>query len=242
MFKRRRLASALMSRPAPDMSPKDAREVLGVSSASTAAELRRAYRVAAKRAHPDAGGDEGAFRQVVDAYRVLQDPRDPDLTHAPLRPRGAFCPDLEITPRLALDGGEVDHDLTDGRRIRITLPPGLRAGDRVRAAGAELRVYIRAEDGVLVRGDDIWITAKVAPGVLRKGGRIRVETPLGTRSVWIDAKAAERGLASVDGEGLPARGKRPKGRLYIRLAAVGPGVADSAALALLRRFAAAWAA
>jgi curved DNA-binding protein len=224
------------------MSPKDAREVLGVSSASTAAELRRAYRVAAKRAHPDSGGDEGAFRQIVDAYRVLQDPQDRQFATAPARSRTAPRPDLEVGPRLALEGGEVDHVLADGRLIRITLPPGLRAGDRVRAAGAELRIYIRAEDGVLVRGDDIWITAKVAPSVLRKGGRIRVETPLGTRSVWVDAKAAERGLVSVEGEGLPARGKRPRGRLYVRLAAAEPGVADSAALALLRRFAAAWAA
>lgn len=230
-----------MTRPVPEMTLRDAREVLGVSSASTPAEIRAAFRDAAKRAHPDTGGDEGAFHQVVDAYRVLQGPFSERLAQASPRPRSTPDPDLEISPRLALEGGEVDHRTPDGHLIRITLPPGLRAGDRVRAGQWELCVYIRAQDGVIVRGDDLWMTAQVAPSVLRRGGRISVETPLGARSIWIDRKAAERGLVRVDGEGLPARGQREKGHLFVRLNA-NAGLADSAALALLRRFAAAWAA
>jgi curved DNA-binding protein len=215
--------------------------LLGVSSASTPAEVRKAFREAAKRAHPDGGGDEQAFRQVMEAYRRLQDPLGEPLVQTPARPRATPDPDLEISPKLALEGGDVDHRMPDGQVIRISLPPGLRSGDKVCAAGAELCVYIRAHDGVLVRGDDLWMTAKVAPGLLKKGGRITVETPIGRRSVWIDKKAAERGLVRVEGEGLPARGRRPAGHLFVRLAA-SAGVADSAALALLRRFAAAWAA
>ncbi|MFZ5718959.1 MAG: DnaJ domain-containing protein [Pseudomonadota bacterium] len=230
-----------MSRPAPEMSLKYAREVLGVSAAATPAEIRRAFRVAAKRAHPDAGGDEGAFRQIVEAYNRLQDPLGDKFVQPPARRRATPDPDLEIPPRVALEGGDVDYRLPDGRLIRITLPAGLRAGDRVAAAGAELTIYIRAEGGVIVRGDDLWMTAKVAPGLLKKGGRITLDTPLGRRSVWIDRKAAERGLVRVEEQGLPARGRRPRGHLFIRLAAA-PGLADSAALALLRRFAAAWAA
>ena len=223
------------------MTLKDAREVLGVSSASTPAEVRQAFREAAKRAHPDAGGDERAFRQVVDAYQRLQDPLDERFVQPPVRPRATPDPDLEISPLLALQGGDVDHRMPDGQVIRISLPPGLRSGDKVRAGGTELCIYIRALDGVIVRGDDLWMTAKVPAGMIRKGGRITVETPIGRRSVWIDRKAAERGLVRVEGQGLPARGRRPSGHLFIRLTAT-PGVADSAALALLRRFAAAWAA
>lgn len=230
-----------MTRPAPELSLKYAREVLGVSSASTPAEVRQAFRAAAKRAHPDAGGDEHAFRQVMDAYHRLQDPFSDRFAQAPARARPTPEPDLEISPRLALEGGDVDHRMPDGQLIRITLPPGLRSGDKVCAAGCELAVYIRAHDGVLVRGDDLWMTAKVAPGLLKKGGRITVETPLGRRSVWIDRKAAERGLVRVEGEGLPARGRRPAGHLFVRLTGAA-GLADSAALSLLRRFAAAWAA
>ena len=223
------------------MTPKIAREVLGVSSEATPAEVRCAFREAAKRAHPDAGGDEHAFRQVVEAYRRLQDPLDDRFVQLPARARPAADPDLEISPRLALEGGDVDHQMPDGRLIRITLPPGLRSGDRVRAGGGELCVYIRAEAGVLVRGDDLWMTVKVSPSTLKKGGRITLDTPLGRRSVWIDRKAAERGLVRVEDQGLPARGARPQGHLFLRLSAAS-GLADSAALALLRRFAAAWAA
>jgi curved DNA-binding protein len=230
-----------MSRPVLEITLKDAREVLGVSSASTPAEVRQAFREAAKRAHPDAGGDESAFHQVVEAYNRLQDPLSERLVHVAPRVRATPDPDLEISPRVALEGGEVDHRLPDGAMIRITLPAGLRSGDKVRAGDAELCVYIRAQDGVIVRGDDVWLTVKVAPGVLKKGGRVSLDTPLGRRSVWIDRKAAERGLVRVEGDGLPARGRRAQGHLFLRLCA-SPGLADSAALALLRRFAAAWAA
>jgi curved DNA-binding protein len=230
-----------MSRSTSDMSLKYAREVLGVSSAATPAEVRQAFRAAAKRAHPDGGGDDGAFQQVVDAYQRLQDPLDERFTAPPVRARGTPEPDLEISPRVALDGGDVDHRMPDGAVIRISLPPGLRSGDKVQAGGAELCIYIRAHDGVLVRGDDLWMTVKVPAATLKKGGRIALETPLGRRSVWIDRKAAERGLVRIDGQGLPARGRRPCGHLFVRLSAT-QGLADSAALALLRRFAAAWAA
>jgi curved DNA-binding protein len=230
-----------MSRPVLEITLKDAREVLGVSSASTPAEIRQAFREAAKRAHPDAGGDDGAFHQVVEAYNRLQDPLSERLVWAAPRARPTPDPDLEISPQVALEGGDVDHRLPDGAMIRITLPPGLRSGDKVAAGETELCVYIRAQDGVIVRGDDLWMTVKVAPGLLKKGGRVSLDTPLGRRSVWIDKKAAERGLVRVEGDGLPARGRRAHGHLFLRLSAA-PGLADSAALALLRRFAAAWAA
>jgi len=223
------------------MSLKMAREVLGVTSEATPAEVRCAFRDAAKRAHPDAGGDEQAFRQVVEAYRRLQDPCDERSAQPSFRSRTPAEPDLEISPRIALEGGDVDHLLPDGRMIRITAPPGLRSGDKVRAGGAELCIYIRAEDGVLVRGNDVWMTVKVSPTMLKKGGRITLDTPLGRRSVWIDRKAAERGLVRLDDQGLPPKGRRPRGHLFLRLSAAS-GLADSAALALLRRFAAAWAA
>lgn len=230
-----------MARPRPEMSLKMAREVLGVSSLSTPAEVRRAFRAAAKRAHPDGGGDEGAFRQVCDAYRRLQDPLDEKLNQPPVRAAPADDLRLAIPPLTALLGGLVEHRLPDGRRVRITLPAGLRSGDRVRAGDARLEVYIRAEAGVLVRGHDLWMTVHVAPATLKKGGRVALETPLGKRIVWVTRKAAERGLVRLEGQGLPARGRHPRGHLFIRLAQTA-GQTDSAALSLLRRFAAAWAA
>ncbi len=48
-------------------------DVLGVAPGATAEQLRHAYRAAARRTHPDAGGSAPAFAQVNVAYRVLAD-------------------------------------------------------------------------------------------------------------------------------------------------------------------------
>ena len=229
-----------MGRLASDMSLKMAREVLGVSSICTPEEVRLAFRAAAKRAHPDGGGDEAAFRQVVNAYKRLQASDEPAYAPPELAAARPACTTLDVSPLLALNGGETSHALPDGRTVRIALPPGLRSGDRVRAGGHTFKVYIRAEGGVLARGDDLWMSVRVSAATLRKGGRIAVDTPLGRRTVWITRKAAERGLVRLEGQGLPARGRHAKGHLFLRLSAE-TARADSAALALLRRFASAWA-
>lgn len=132
--------------------------------------------------------------------------------------------------------------LADGRRVKVKLPPGLRSGDTVRVGGSELAVVLSGAPEMLVRGDDLWINASVAPRLLAEGGRVAVETPLGRRVVWLTKKAGERKLVRLQGQGLPARGPHRQGHLFLRLAPAKPGQTDSAARALLRRFAAAWAA
>jgi curved DNA-binding protein len=94
---------------------------------------------------------------------------------------------------------------------------------------------------MLVRGDDIWLTATVPPRLLAEGGRVKCATPLGPRAVWINRRAGARRLVRIPGQGLPARGGHAEGHLFLRLEAEGEP-SESAARALLRRFAAAWAA
>lgn len=48
-------------------------EVLGVARDASAEEVRRAYRRAARSAHPDVGGDPAAFRAVSRAWQLLGD-------------------------------------------------------------------------------------------------------------------------------------------------------------------------
>ena len=218
-----------------------ARKLLGLDVLASPAELRRAFREAAKRAHPDrVGGDTSQFREVVAAFHRLNRPL-PERIIQPPATRTATPDILTISPAIALQGGAVRHRLPDGRVLSIRLPAGLRSGDAVRAGGVILSVALRSDPAMLVRGDDLWITAPVAPAVLAAGGRISVETPLGRRILWVDAKAAARGLLRLPGQGLPARGRHARGCLFIRLRA-GEAAADSAARTLLRRFTAAWAA
>lgn len=230
-----------MSGAPPTMSLEHARQVMGVRETATTAEIRRAFRVAAKQAHPDRGGDAERFREVVEAYHLLQ--RAP-LKERPVRahqrswkPRTSSV-ELEIPPHVAVLGGEVEHVGGDGRRLRLKLPAGLRAGDKVRADGVELPVVIRGDGETLVRGDDLWITAKVPPRLLEQGGKLAVETPLGRRIVWITEKSGVQALVRLQGQGLPARGRHRQGHLFVRLA---PGEAEPAS-EVRKRFTAAWAA
>jgi curved DNA-binding protein len=224
------------------LSLKAARELLGVGPFAGAGEVRRAFREAAKRAHPDRpGGEEQMFRRVVAAYHLLQPRPAADRIIQPPTPAARQPAILPVPPLIALRGGAVEHVLADGRRIRVKLPPGLRAGDVVRAGPAELTVVMQGAPELLVRGDDLWVTVSVPPRVLADGGRVALETPVGRRIVWLTRKAGERGLIRLAGQGLPARGRRPQGHLFLRLSPA-RGEAHSAARTLLRRFAAAWAA
>ena len=50
-------------------------EVLGVSQNASEDEIKKAFRTLAVKHHPDAGGDEEAFKQISQAYEILSDPK-----------------------------------------------------------------------------------------------------------------------------------------------------------------------
>jgi curved DNA-binding protein CbpA len=50
----------------------DPRTILGVGPSASPDEIREAYHAKSKKYHPDAGGDEWAFRMVARAYEVLK--------------------------------------------------------------------------------------------------------------------------------------------------------------------------
>jgi curved DNA-binding protein len=233
----------MTARPAA-LSLSAARALLGVTPDADERELRKAYREAAKRAHPDRPtGDAALFRDVLAAYRLLQDTPIVRTTFPPVVASAASVSDrvfLEIDIATAVAGGSQDVEI-DGRRLRLKLPAGLRDGDRVRVDGVLFEARLRGQDGALVRGSDLWLTGKVDPRVLAEGGRVEADTPLGPRLAWISTKAAARGLVRLPGQGLPARAEHKAGDLFLRLEAAEAG-AESPARSLLKRFAAAWAA
>lgn len=55
------------------MSKRDYYEVLGVGKDASADEIKKAYRRAAVKHHPDQGGDEAKFKELGEAYEVLKD-------------------------------------------------------------------------------------------------------------------------------------------------------------------------
>src|SRR5271170_1471778 len=98
-----------------DLSPDEARAILGLAPDASPHDVIGAFRAAAKDAHPDRpGGDAARFCEVLSAYRLLQSlpqsPPAPSFT-APSSttpaPR-AFSAYAEISPLTALAGGEAE--------------------------------------------------------------------------------------------------------------------------------------
>jgi curved DNA-binding protein len=221
------------------LTPAEARTILGLAVDASPHEVIGAFRAAAKLVHPDRpGGDPAKFREILAAYRLLQSlPRSPPEP-LDIPPTAAY---VEIGPLVALKGGEAEARLEDGSRLRLRIPQGTRHGEALRVAGTAVAVRILADPDIQVRGSDLWIKGEVAGFLFEEGGRARVATPLGEKVLWISRKIAERGIVRLEGQGLPARGEHPQGSLFIRLVP-DSGAPESAARARLRKFAAAWAA
>jgi curved DNA-binding protein len=213
-----------------------ARRLLGVAPGADPRALRLAYLAAVKAAHPDrAGGDSARLRQVIEAYGRLK--------AAVRAPEPARAPDiLAITPTQAMRGGVAEVALGAGRTARVELPAGFRHGDVLGVAGRDIHISIRGDRGVAVLGDHLCLTVEADAALLRRGGRLTIETPAGARGLWICAADAARGIVRHAGQGLPARGERPAGDLIVRLIPAVTAREDGPARAKLRRFAARWAA
>ena len=80
--------------------PDDPYAVLGVRRGASAAELRRAFVEAARRHHPDRGGDPEAMRRVNEAWEQVRAEPSAPATSATALPPPDDEPDLEwLDPR-----------------------------------------------------------------------------------------------------------------------------------------------
>ena len=216
--------------------------LLGAEPGAGPDDLRRAFHRTVKLVHPDAnGGDGERLRQVIEAYRRLDEtsaeaqlPEPPDFEGEPSR--------LAITAAQAMTGGWAELQLDAGAPVSVQLPPGLRAGEIVRISGHSFRIGVMRADGLSVSGDDILMVAKVSAALLADGGRLTVETPIRSAQVWISRADAARGVLRVRGMGLPERGARPAGDLLLCLKPAEAIDAETSARVKRQRFAQAWAA
>ncbi len=220
----------------------DALIELGLGDDAGDDDIRDAFRTRLKAAHPDVnGGNDVMLRRLILARDMLMQ----DIKAAPqaIEPQAVTdtAIDLTITLKQALHGGEMVVDapalehahasetlvsLRQTRQLRITLPAGLRDGERRHLAcdsGADVPpmfvIHIDAGHNRRVFGDDIWATALIDERVLLNGGRAVIDTPWGDRDIEI-GRAVPRGSSlCLKGLGLPANGIRPAGDLHLRLEA-----------------------
>jgi curved DNA-binding protein len=225
------------------VSIREAHALLGLTGPAEGEALTAAFRIAIKAARPDApGGSEARFRKTIAAWRLIQRQAAPRALAAPtVRP--APAPVLAITPREALNGG-VARVRSGARLLRVTVPAGLRTGEhlRLKAAGPDggdlyLPVLVRGAEGLSVVGDDVYMTCPVPPRLFEDGGRLEIGTHAGPRSVWLVTGHQPMRLR-LKGLGLPARGGRGQGHLFVTLELSED--APSAAEDLLIRFTRVW--
>lgn len=224
-------------------STREAYALLGLTGPVEGEALTAAFRTAIKAARPEAaGGSEARFRRTIAAWRLIQRESAPLALAAPLA-RPATPPVLAISPLDALNGGAVEIRL-DARTLRVRVPAGLRTGEhlRLKAAGEDggdlyLPVLVRGAHGLSAVGDDLYMTCPVPPRLLEDGGRLEIGTHAGPRSAWLVAGLQPLRLR-LKGLGLPARGTRPQGHLFVTLQPSED--APSAAEDLLVRFTRVW--
>lgn len=233
-----------MNAPGPSLN--EAFAVLGLHGPAEQAAVTRAFRLAVKRARPDLpGGDAERFRRVIAAYRLIQ---SRGLVRAalaaPVQRPAAALPVVGMTPFTALNGGDVEVRL-GARVFRIHAPAGMRTGEHLRLKGAGedaadlyLPVLIRAADGLGVMGDDLYMDWPVPLRLLSDGGRVEIDTHAGPRAAWVTPGLQNPIRLRLRGLGLPARGARPQGHLFVALKASED--APSAAEDLLARFTRVW--
>jgi len=217
--------------------------LLGLTGPAEGAALTAAFRIAIKAARPEAaGGSEARFRKTIAAWRLLQRQTAPLALAAPTA-RPPAAPVLTISPLDTLTGGAVKIRLGD-RTLRVHLPAGMRTGEhlRLKAAGADgndlyLPVLVRSANGLSAIGDDLYMSCSVPPRLLEDGGRLEIETHAGSRSAWLVAGHQPLRLR-LKGLGLPARGTRLQGHLFVTLEPSED--APSAAEDLLIRFTRVW--
>jgi hypothetical protein len=166
------------------MTRDEAAALLGLAADADPATVRHAWRLWARVAHPDVGGDPGHFARLEEARRVLMQPlpvvlqptpRPPwsSVIHAPTRPT-------------ALVGGAVAATM-------LALLPSLAGGGIIRMAATALPAALAAA------GWSMWAARNVlAPDADR--GHLMATLAL----AWLPLAAAQQLLAAAAGAALIA--------------------------------------
>lgn len=221
--------------------------ILGIAPDARPDEVRAAFRAVAKVSHPDVTRDPAArerFEAAQTAYRAItRGAASADLprTGNPRMNRMTEI-DLPVSVWTAVRGGTVRGVCALGKAA-VRVPAGTRTGDRIatRIGGREVAFVARLSeaDGFRAEGaGDLSMVLRVPQTLARTGGAAEVETPGGRLRVRLPKGTTDGARLRVEGHGLPARGDRPAGALYLDIEVL-ETVTDRAVAALERILAAA---
>ena len=262
----------------------DPYEVLGVDRVADEAAVHRAYRVLAKRLHPDLNpGDptaERRFKALSEAYAILGSRErrarwdrgeretifgtDPFPFNGQERDPGPAAPFAgqarvhlfedfysEKTPgevlHSARPGDDVDYRITvpflaaahggrqvvrlaGEREVELEIPAGIEDGEHLRVAGAGLpgpdggpagdaicRVSVLPHPLFRREGADLHLELPIGLREAVMGARVQVPTLSGSVSMTVPPHSDGKTRLRLRGRGLPMRGRKATGDLYLRL-------------------------
>jgi DnaJ-class molecular chaperone len=131
--------------------------------------------------------------------------------------------------------------LPDGRTLDVTIPPGLETGQTLRLRGQGAAGWNGAPPGdALIEvevtdhpyyervGDDIHLELPVTAAEAANGAKVAVPTPAGPVTMSIPRHSDTGKQLRLRGRGIPARGTKPAGDLYVILKVVLGGPPDEA--------------
>ena len=137
---------------------------------------------------------------------------------------------LELTLEEAAAGGKRRISLDNGQDFDVTIPRGVRDGQRIRLAGQGsagvgggpsgdlfLRVRLKSHPRFRVDGRDLYVDLPVAPWEAALGAEVPVTTLSGSARVRVPAGSSSGRRLRLRGEGLP-NANGPAGNLYAVLA------------------------
>jgi len=218
---------------------------LGLDRRCTTAQIRAAYRLLARRHHPDVNEDSPAatarLQALNAAYEILGDPerrREHDLARersaAPRTPGKVernIAQDVNLSVEDFLRGVELRITVNDAANphgpetYALSVPEGTAPGTRFRLQRGEpfaggfvvVRVKARAGHRFKVRGSDLRVDLRISAQRAAQGGTERLPGATGSLvRVEIPPGVGRGAIVKVAGEGLPKpRGGR--GDLLVRI-------------------------
>ena len=114
---------------------------------------------------------------------------------------------------------------SDHKRVQVKIPPGVRTGSKVRAAGAGpngsdlyLVIEVKPDERFERKGNDLHTTAKVSVFTAILGGEAQVRTMSGTVKLTIPAGTQPEQVFRLAGRGIPhLKNSATKGDLFVKL-------------------------
>lgn len=208
-------------------------ETLGVKKDATADEIKKAFRKAARKHHPDAGGNEEQFKEINEAYEVLSDKEKRKQYDDYGQVFGSQGP----PPGYGQGGGFGGAGRPGGYNYSTGGPGGgytqVDFGDMGGAGGFDIGSIFGSMFGGgrgggfggapgPAKGQDLQVDLTVSFEQAFNGTQISVHDASGKEiSVNVPAGARDGGKLRFRGKGSPGAGGGPAGDLYV-ITHIGP--------------------